>query len=132
VPLPAKGVKLTPAEKDAWAMFGELVGEMRVTNKSDTVAFRLMVSTYVDAEILRAQINELDGKVTYDCPTASGAIMVRPHPLLALLDNADLKLVKLMARFGLTPSDRARVHDQGTGNGGRAPGSGDDEFTQAG
>jgi P27 family predicted phage terminase small subunit len=76
---------LTVADATALALLCEALGEWRAAD-----------------DIVRAE------GVVYESTTRSG-VMKRPHPCVAIRGDAWRRAEKMLAKFGLTPSDRSRV-----------------------
>lgn len=107
IPPPPSG--LTRDERESWLELKAVVDPMRVATAADVVAFREMVGTLGILRALRRSLAK--GKIAEDG-------LVRPEV------SAIAVYTKLMhahlARWGLTPADRARVAaleaDKGAGS----------------
>lgn len=104
---------LSPAAREAWASFGELVGpaHLRVMTDADRPALEMVVTTYARWRRLTEYL-EANGD-TYPLKTKSsgkdGGPMQYPRPEVAMCQAAHKDLLKLLVEFGMTPSARTKV-----------------------
>jgi P27 family predicted phage terminase small subunit len=74
---------------------------------TDTHALEAAAETMAEAREARAAI-EKEGRF-YTSPTRDGGTMIRPHPALASMQDADKRLRAWLIEFGLTPASRGKV-----------------------
>lgn len=115
-------------ERAAWTKYAGLLGPMRVCAAEDFAALESLVTVWVQAQRLRAQLREDaktgDKKLTYESITESGGKIERAKAALTTLNEVDRRVEKWLGKFGLSPADRSRV------SAGKADGkkTGEDEF----
>lgn len=100
---------LTKDEIGCWHEFAQVVAPSRVSTKEDFAAFEAMVTTFAEWRRARQEIRDLDGAFSYETTSRDGSTMHRAYPIYGQAADAERRLVASLARFGLTPSDRARI-----------------------
>ncbi len=106
---PAPPTHLDDEERAAWHRFGQDLEPLRVVTRVDWAVLELLVTTFVQGQRLRASIRAAGGGLVYESEKKDGGVMLRARPEFAMLNEIDRKCISLLARFGLTPSDRARL-----------------------
>lgn len=92
--------------KLAWPAFVDVLDSMQVLTVADGFALERLCEAYAD---VRHAQECRPAEMTYETTNATGGVMHRPNPEYAMLADADRRLAMWIARFGLSPSDRARV-----------------------
>lgn len=116
-PKPQSGVPQPPSELTdeglaAWDALVEVLEPMGVLTVAD--GFALARGAEVYGEILRYQRAIKDaGSPTYDATGGSGATLIRAHPAVAMLADADRRFRAWLGEFGLTPASRSKVNVNG-------------------
>lgn len=101
---PPTWVKSAQAKR-AWVALIEVAPNGLIT-QMDTLSLGLLVNAFGDWLTARAAI-ERDGRY-YETTGQSGR-MVRSHPAVADEADAWKRAAAMLAKFGMTPSDRSRV-----------------------
>lgn len=123
--------RLDAEELEVWTDYARQLGPLRVAGKEDLTALEALVTCRVQWLRLNAQLRKDaakgDKKLTYETITSSGSKIQRSKAALTTLNEVDRRLKDWLARFGLTPADRARVNSD------EAPGerNKDEEFRVA-
>ena len=111
-PRPPSGVvrmprHLSPAAKAAWRAWAPRLRRMRLLTVADGPALECLCETYAE---LRAARDTLQVEGRYQgVATKAGGTMVRLHPAVGDVQDADRRLRGWLAEFGLTPAQRSRV-----------------------
>lgn len=104
---------LTGHQKWAWGKFAEVLEPNRVTTAEDFASLEQLACAYSDMVLLRQSIRKWQEENRTDAlvyeVVYKGGVERHVLPELRALDAVDKKLLTLLARFGLTPSDRSRV-----------------------
>lgn len=118
---------LEPDEREAWARFAKSAMAMRVLSEHDWPALEQLACSYAEAQRLRAFLRKHGH--TYTTITTQGSKMLRTRPEAKLLRDANREMLNLLGRFGLSPSDRARVKATPGTETTKDPEDQDEEFT---
>ena len=127
---------LLPTEQESWERFANILhASMHVLTKEDFASFESMVCTYDEVRRLRHSLRA-SGTVICEEPKFNKAgevvgSIIKQRPELAAINAADTRLAQWLGRFGLTPGDRARVVDLGSGEEQSPEGQKDGEFGAA-
>jgi P27 family predicted phage terminase small subunit len=100
---------LDEEEREAWRRFGQDLEPLRVVTRVDWAVLELLVTSWVQGQRLRARLRAAGGGLVYESERKDGGVMMRARPEVAMLNELDRKCAMLLSRFGLTPSDRARL-----------------------
>lgn len=104
-----------------WRELVPILSEARMLAMTDTTALVILAKAYgrwrAYEDFLEEHGETYDSKAgsakkaeTESAPTTSASSqMLRPRPEVAMRDKAEDRLVFLLGKFGMTPSDRARV-----------------------
>lgn len=116
-PVPPSGAPdppehLTDRARAVWPAVAAALDEMGVLSKADGLAIERLCECY--AEIVEAQ-EALGGKGGryQKVKTKSGGVMVRIHPAVSVLQDADRRFRAWAAELGLTPASRTRIRVDG-------------------
>lgn len=100
-------------ERTAWQRFARILSPLKVCASEDFAALESLVTTWVQAQRLRAQLRRDaeggDKDLTYETTNAMGGEMQRIKAAVTALNEVDRRLKDWLGRFGLTPADRGRV-----------------------
>jgi P27 family predicted phage terminase small subunit len=112
-PMPKAGIPEMPANlsragKVAWNRYVTLLTELGILTVSDGPALQCLSEATADLAAARQALRER-GSLTYATTTRSAGLMHRPWPEVALVAESDHRLMIWLAKFGLSPVDRARV-----------------------
>lgn len=112
--IPSPPDHLTDAAKVAWGRLTVLLDRMGVLTEADTYALERLCDVY--AEILECRrIIARDGrtytsiKMTGDYEDAVEQTLIKAHPAVAMLADADRRFKSYLVEFGLTPAARTKV-----------------------
>lgn len=94
-------------EKACWDVVCSYLEKMGICSVVDSMAMERLIKVYMEIMVLTKTI-ESEG-FTYQCETKGGGIMLRAHPAVALLADADRRFRQWLVEFGLTPSSRSRI-----------------------
>lgn len=98
---------MTDAAKAAWLTFAKQLAGMRVMTKADVASLQMLCETW-------ARWKEATKDVT-----KNGFMLKSPNgypiqnPMLAVANKAQAQCLALLAEFGLTPSSRSRIRQDG-------------------
>jgi P27 family predicted phage terminase small subunit len=116
--------------RQAWSELVKLLTDQKVLTVMDPIALGLLVDAFGDyleagdviagrrcgrcglalhTKATRACQLPAPGRPYYTTVTPAGSLMIRPHPAVALRDQARRTLMNLLSRFGMDPSSRARI-----------------------
>jgi len=112
-PMPKAGIPEMPANlsragKVAWNRYVILLSELGTLTVSDGPALACLAETAADLDAARQALRDRGG-LTYSTTTRSAGLMHRPWPEVALVAESDHRLMTWLAKFGLSPADRAKV-----------------------
>ncbi|EOC0702687.1 phage terminase small subunit P27 family, partial [Salmonella enterica subsp. enterica serovar Kokomlemle] len=93
--------------KVAWGKLTVLLDGMGVMTIADGLALERLCDIYADILQLRDTI-AIEGR-TYTVQTESG-FLIKPHPAVAMLADADRRFKSYLVEFGLTPAARSKVN----------------------
>lgn len=111
-PTPKREIQPPPAHltewgKSAWVRVAELLDGMGVLTLADAMALERLCDIY--AEILQLKNQIASEGNTYIVQT-SGGFLIKPHPAVAMLADADKRFKGYLTEFGLTPAARSKVN----------------------
>lgn len=114
-PRPAREIPDPPAHltdwgKVAWGKLTVLLDGMGVLTVADGLALERLCDIYADILQLRNTI-AVEGR-TYTVQTDNG-FLIKPHPAVAMLADADRRFKSYLVEFGLTPAARVKVNADG-------------------
>jgi P27 family predicted phage terminase small subunit len=96
---------LSDGAKVQWRHFVKLLDAMGVLTEADGPALAALSETADDLVAARRALAAYGGSLTY----VTEAGMIRVYPEVRLVNDATKRLQSWLARFGMTPADRARV-----------------------
>lgn len=108
-PLPP--AHLSETARTAWAGFAPILERMQVLTEADAAALERLCEVYAETLTLQ-EIIKTEGRL-YETTTRDGSKMIRSHPAVAMLADADRRLAMYLQKFGLSPADRSRVSASG-------------------
>ena len=94
--------------QETWAALTAVLIEWGVLRQSDLLALETLCWEYSRWRVLSGVVEE-EGSTTEQRNGDGNLIAIVGHPAVSQMDRAFANAERLMARFGLTPSDRARV-----------------------
>jgi P27 family predicted phage terminase small subunit len=117
-PKPPRGKPNAPAHlsdkaREAWSYVSDHLDRMGALTKVDALALEALCEAYADYLAARATLAEF-GSNYYETVNAQGGVMHRPHPAVAVMQDADRRIKAWFVEFGMTPSSRSRIQ---VGNG---------------
>ncbi len=118
--IPDPPAHLSRDEVAAWNFFANVLDANKVVTDEDAAAFEQLAVTWAQWLHITQTLREMKGEYTYESVSKHGT-MQRAVPEMAVLDTVDRRLSTLLAKFGLTPSDRSRVKMMKGGSGGKDP-----------
>ncbi len=102
-----------------WDYYYPICKDMNVLTLADMPAFQLMCVHLSNAQRFQERLYECLDPEKGGSPgadvTKTGSGYRAPNPLIAMIRNESGMALKYMARFGLTPADRANVRVSETG-----------------
>lgn len=98
---------LTAAGKAEWPYVVQLLGDYGTLVIQDVFYVQELAESRGKVLKLRSEV-ELDG-YTYDVISRDGVSYKKANPAVAMLEGAERHYAALLAKGGLTPSDRSRV-----------------------
>jgi P27 family predicted phage terminase small subunit len=105
---PAMPGTLSDGAKKAWRHFAKLLDDLGVLTAADAAALGNLCEAAADLDTARAALAARPG-LTYENVTAAGGVTHRAYPEVALVRDAERRVHRWLAAFGMTPADRARV-----------------------
>ncbi|EAA7555987.1 phage terminase small subunit P27 family [Salmonella enterica subsp. diarizonae] len=105
--IPSPPSHLTDWGKVAWGKLTVLLDGMGVMTIADGLALERLCDIYADILQLRDTI-AVEGR-TYTVQT-DGGFLIKPHPAVAMLADADRRFKSYLVEFGLTPAARTKVN----------------------
>ncbi|MDK7735867.1 phage terminase small subunit P27 family [Providencia stuartii] len=109
--IPSPPEHLTDWGKMAWAKLTLLLDGMGVLTIADSLALERLCDIYADILQLRDTI-AIEGR-TYTTKTQLGDFLIKAHPAVAMLADADRRFKSYLVEFGLTPAARSKVKIDG-------------------
>ena len=97
---------LEPKEAEVWRRRAPALAAMKVLTAADSAALELLCEIEVEIAEIRARIKR-DGRVSKTGGAKYKA--VKAHPLEQALRDRRAMRIELLAKFGMTPSDRTRL-----------------------
>ena len=104
---PAAPRHLRKRAREAWSYLSGVLDEMGVLTLADKLALENLCEAVADLRNARDALAARRDLV-YKSTTMTG-VMHRPYPEVAMVADADRRVAMWLSRFGLTPSDRAKV-----------------------
>lgn len=104
---------LSPKAKEYWPFIRQALQKLPVSTEADIVAIQRLAECYAEVRVLQ-ETCRLEGRF-YESATKEGVI-VRAHPAVGALSEADRRLRAYLTDFGLTPASRTRVKGDGNGD----------------
>ena len=98
---------MSPIAKRTWKRLAPMLVNAGVLGETDLMAFRILCETYAEWITLTNYLRR-HGR-TYEIITKGGDVMVYDRPEVAGVKTARNDFLKYSARFGITPSDRAKI-----------------------
>ena len=105
--LPRPPKQLTRHARHYWRKIGRLLIRMRVLTEADLVALRMLCMYLGQIDEINEIMEQLPPAQRYVLRSGKGGHY--QNPLYGTLNTAVKEAHRWMAKFGLTPSDRARV-----------------------
>lgn len=109
---------LSKKAKKHWPFIRSLLQALPVTTLADMASVQRLVECYSEVRDHMATLETED--MFYKSFTKQGTIM-RAHPAVAALSEADRRLRAYLIDFGLTPASRTKVKGEGGQNGYKDP-----------
>ena len=105
--LPTAPPHLSEGARQWWGWYSAMLDRRGVLTEEHGPALEQLCELYQELIELRAAIR-VSGR-TYETTNKAGDIMIRPHPLCAMLADTDRRFRGWESEFGLTPASRPRV-----------------------
>lgn len=102
---------LSERARRVWDEAGPVLYRMKVLTEADGLALEQLCENYAEIVELRAVV-AAEGR-TQACETNAGGVMIRAHPAVAQLSDAERRFASMLDRFGLNPASRAKVSTVG-------------------
>ncbi|WP_419900635.1 P27 family phage terminase small subunit [Roseomonas sp. USHLN139] len=133
-PKPGKAPRLAPpglpdAVARAWRLYVPRLDRMGVLTEADIPAVLALCYAHAERDAARAALAEpfvirgtgggpdvtvaAGGVTTYATMSATGGYMLRTRPEVALVADADRRVMAYLSHFGLTPAARSKVQVTG-------------------
>ncbi|POY55729.1 phage terminase small subunit P27 family [Pectobacterium carotovorum] len=109
--IPSPPTHLSDWGKVAWGKLTVLLDSMGVLTVADTFALERLCAVYSQILRLEDQI-AIEGN-TYTTKTQMGDFLIKGHPAVAQLAEADRRFKSYLVEFGLTPAARTKVKVDG-------------------
>ena len=106
---------LTPTGQALWPQFAKILGDLGILTVADGVGLTMLVEAFAEVVDARQELQDFtqkEGSVYYESIGKDGNVMIRAHPALARLSDADRRFGFWCGKFGLTPADRSKVSGQ--------------------
>ncbi|AFJ47153.1 phage terminase small subunit P27 family [Shimwellia blattae] len=108
--IPSPPEHLTDWGMLAWGKLSVLLDDMQIMTVADALALERLCDIYADILQLRNTI-AVEGR-TYTVQT-EGGFLIKAHPAVAMLADADRRFKSYLVEFGLTPAARTKVKTHG-------------------
>lgn len=105
--LPSCPKHLSDDAKVAWGRMCVLLDRMGVLTEADSFALERLCGCY--AEVLECMALVKSEGRTYTTESLGGTL-VKAHPAVAMLGDADRRFKSYLVEFGLSPAARSKVH----------------------
>jgi len=105
--LPPPPKDLTEGQAEAWMRYARATVRLRVLTEEDLPALKALARADDQLNRLWRAIDEYGE--TYLTLNGKGSEMIRPRPEAQMIRATTSEWLHLLGRFGLTPSDRAKV-----------------------
>ena len=105
---PLMPLSLSEKAKETWA---RVVGHLQMSGAlqlTDELALERLCEVYAELQSYRAILEK--EQAVYATTSTSGDTILKAHPAVAMLSDADKRLRSLLAEFGMTPSSRSRIN----------------------
>ena len=99
--------KLDPLARQMWDETVPLLERMRVLTEADLHILEQTCEAY--AEYWQAKKRLRRRGLTYESPTVTGGVIIRPRPEVAIASDAWRRLRQGLMELGMTPASRTRV-----------------------
>lgn len=109
---------LSPKAREHWPFIRQCLQKLPVSTEADIASIQRLVECYAEVRVLQ-DICRLEGRF-YESKTKEG-IIIRAHPAVGALSEADRRLRAYLTDFGLTPASRTRVKGDGNGDAPKDP-----------
>jgi len=106
---------LSEQQKTVWKHLAKIVNAMSVTTKADVIAFERLVSAFCLLRQAEGSLYAHGNTSTVYAEKTSGGTRLAQRPEVAQIAMWDKQLALWMTRFGMTPADRSRVSELGSG-----------------
>ena len=100
---------LSPEGQEFWPKFAGILERMGVLTFADGPSLVGLVESFADLARARKYLKTLDSPYVESVNENGDTTMIRAHPVLAQIADADRRYMAWASRFGLTPADRSRV-----------------------
>lgn len=110
---PSAPAHVSDLAREAWGYLSATLDRMGVLTEVDAVALEGLCEAYADMREARRALRE-HGARYYETVNKDGGIMIRPHPALGDMQDADRRIRAWVVEFGMTPSARSRVKADGS------------------
>ena len=104
---------LSAEARKHWPIFVKMFAALPVVAESDIAAVQQLVEAYAEVREHRLTL-EKEGRF-YKSATKEGEI-IRAHPAIGALSDADKRLRMYLTQFGMTPSARSTIKGDQDGN----------------
>jgi P27 family predicted phage terminase small subunit len=99
---------LSDKARGTWERIAIILDDMGVLTAADSIALEMLCEAYADYLLARDEL-EAFGSNFYQTVNSQGGVMHRPHPAVAVMQDADRRIRAWLSEFGITPSARSRV-----------------------
>lgn len=106
---PSPPAHVSDKARETWGYVAAILDDMGVLTATDALALEVLCEAYSDFLGARSELNQF-GSNYYETTNATGGVMHRAHPAVAVMQDADRRIKAWLAEFGMTPSARSRVH----------------------
>lgn len=110
---PSAPAHVSEKARETWGHVVSLLDDMGVLTKPDVMALEMLCEAYADYLAARSELKAF-GTNYYQTTNATGGVMHRAHPAVAVMQDADRRIKAWLGEFGMTPSARTRVHGEGS------------------
>jgi P27 family predicted phage terminase small subunit len=109
---PSAPAHLSDRAREAWGYVSGVLDRMGILTEADTIAVEMLCEAYADYLEARETLKKY-GSNYYETTSAKGGTMLRSHPAVAVMQDADRRIKAWTAEFGMTASARSRVQVNG-------------------
>ncbi len=107
---------LSEEAKSCWDTIAPMLDRMHVIAHSDSIGMMLLCDTLAEYITLTKQVNEFDSS-TYESKARSGEIVFKLRPEVRRKKELFELILKLLDRYGMTPSSRSKLEVAPAGDG---------------